>query len=118
MRAIDNESRYGRGELVVDSLKMLLNAARVQKLKDVRTNIQLSLRIQLTLAGRLAVRLQAIVPDRAFGPLLAVVRVVVQLLRKFDHKGAVVRQVVGVALGGVEGRGDEGVQEAVAEGAG
>ena len=29
MRAIDNESRYGRGELVVDSLKMLLNTLRV-----------------------------------------------------------------------------------------
>ncbi len=112
MRAIDDEGRYGCGELVVDSLKMLLNAARVQKLKDVRTNIQ------LTLAGGFAVRLQAIVPDRAFGPLLAVVRVVVQLLRKLEHKSAVVRQVAGVALGGVEGRGDEGVQETVAEGAG
>ena len=29
MRAVDDESRYGRGELVVDSLKMLLNTARV-----------------------------------------------------------------------------------------
>ena len=29
MRAIDNESRYGRGEIVVDSLKMLLNTLRV-----------------------------------------------------------------------------------------
>ena len=70
------------------------------------------------MANGLAVRLQAIVPDRAFGPLLAVAGVIVQLLRKLDHKGAVVRQLAGVALGGVEGRGDEGVQETVAVGAG
>ena len=112
MRAIDDEGRYGCGELVVDSLKMLLNAVRVQKLKDVRTNIQ------LTLTGGLAIRLQAIVSDRAFRPLLAVVGVVTQLLRKLEHKSAVVRQLAGVALGGVEGGGDEGVQETVAIGAG
>ena len=29
MRAVDDKSRYGRGELVVDSLKMLLNTVRV-----------------------------------------------------------------------------------------
>ena len=54
----------------------------------------------------------------AFGPLLAVGGIIVQLLRKLEHKSTVVRQVAGVALGGVEGRGDEGVQETVAEGAG
>ena len=29
VRAMDDEGRYGRGELVVNSLKMLLNTARV-----------------------------------------------------------------------------------------
>ena len=56
--------------------------------------------------------------DGTLGPLFAVVGIIVQLLRELEHKGAVVRQVAGIALGGVEGRGDEGVQETVAEGAG
>ena len=70
------------------------------------------------MVGGLAIRLKAVMSDRAFGPLLAVVGAVVQHLRKLEHKSAVVRQLTGVVLGGVEGGGDEGVQETVAVGAG
>ena len=56
--------------------------------------------------------------DGTLGPLSAVVGIIVQLLRELEHKSAAVRQLAGVALGGVEGGGDEGVQKTVAEGAG
>ena len=57
-------------------------------------------------------------PDGTLGPLFAVVGVVVQFLRKLEHKGTVVRQVTGIALGGIERGGSEGVQKAVAVGTG
>ena len=57
-------------------------------------------------------------PDGTLGPLFAVVGVVVQFLREFKHKGAVVRKVAGIALSGIERGRSEGVQKAVAVGAG
>ena len=53
--------------------------------------------------------------DRSVRPLFAVVGVIVQLFREFEHKGAIIGQVAGITFGGIEGRGCEVVEEAVRE---